>query len=124
QVQPTLHSPQIGNVGDPAAIGGGHGKASRQQITLDCHCVSGVGGATQATTLPRAQTGRPHQTRYALASSALAALAQLRVYTRTAIAASALRIDRRHLQRQGLILKGAWRRRPLTPGVVSRARDL
>src|SRR5215469_14151687 len=124
QVQPTLQGPQIGNIADPAGIGGGHSKASRQQITLDCHSVSGVGGTTEAPTFPCAQTGRPHQTRYALARGALAALAQLRMYSRTAIAAAALCMDRGYLERQGLILKRAWRRRPLAPGIVSRARDL
>src|SRR5208283_273361 len=37
--------------------------------------------------------------------------------------AAALRVDRRHLQRQALVLTGTCRRRSPMPGVVSRARD-
>src|SRR6516162_6317809 len=123
QVQPTLQGPQIGNVCDPAAVGGGHGKLPVQQILLNRQAVPGISGAAVATVSARTQSGSSHQPRHPLALGALAALAQLEVDPRAAVAAATLAINRRDFEPQPLIFLGMMGGRPFTPGVVSRARD-
>src|SRR5205085_7925181 len=123
QVQPTLRGPHVGYVCDPAAVGGGHGKPPVQQILLNWHAVPGISGAAEATGFARTQSRSAHQPRHPLASGALAALAQLEVDPRAAVAAAILAINRRGCEPQPLIFLGMLGGRPFTPGVVSRARD-
>jgi len=106
QVQPTLLGPQIGNVCDPAAVGGGHGKLPVQQILLNCQAVPGISGAAEATGFAGTQSCSSHQPRHPLAPGALAALAQLEVDPRTAVPAAILVINRRDFQPQPLIFLG------------------
>src|SRR5215469_18824860 len=123
QVQPTLQGPQIGNVCDPAAVGGGHGKLPVQQILLNRQAVPGISGAAVATVSARTQSCSSHQPRHPLAAGALAALAQLEVDPRAAVAAATLAINRRDFEPQPLIFPGMMGGRPFTPSVVPRARD-
>ncbi len=87
QVQPAFQASEIGNVGDPAGVGHEHCKAARQQITLYCHSVFGIGGAAKAAALTPAQSRRTHQPRHWLARDTLSAFVQLHLHPRTAIAA-------------------------------------
>src|SRR5215469_5687355 len=123
QVQPTLQSPQIANVCDPAAVGGGHCKLPVQQILLNRQAMPGISGAAEATVCASTQSCGSHQPRHPLAPSALAALAQLEVDPRAPVAAAILAINRRDFEPQPLIFLGMIGGRPFTPSVVSRARD-
>src|SRR5579863_5275777 len=124
QVQPALKRPQISDVADPAAVGRAHGETPREQIALYRHSVVGVGSAAKAPAHTRAQPRRPHQPRHSLARDPLSPSAQLRMHPRTAVTTAALGVNRRPLQRQALVLASMRRRRPLAPGVVTRARNV
>src|SRR5690349_8042909 len=123
QVQPTLQGPQIGNVCDPAPVGGGHGKLPVQQILLNRQAMPGISGGAEATVSARPQSCSSHQPRHPLAPGALAAHAQLEVDSRATVAAAILPVNRCDFEPQPLIFLGMMGGRPFTPSVVSRPRD-
>src|SRR6516165_9095081 len=124
QVQPTLQGPDIGNVGDPAAVEGGHCKPPVQQILPDCHALPGISGAAEATVFPRAQSRSLHQPRHPLAPGTPAALSQLGMDAGATVAATTLTINRRDFESQPLIFLDMLGGRSFRPSVVSCARDL
>jgi hypothetical protein len=66
----------MGDIADPAGVRRAYRKTPRQQITPNCHSVSGVGGAAKMPALTRAQPRRPHQPCNSLAGDTLPAPTQ------------------------------------------------
>src|SRR2546426_4101583 len=86
--------------------------------------MSGLRRLPEPRAAPGGQPADPHQTRHALPTRATAALRQLGVNPRAAVALQALGMDRRDLEAQPGVRLRPGRRRARLPGVEARARHL
>src|SRR5262249_42261039 len=95
-----------------------------EHIGRDGQGMLGVGGASEATLLPRHQAVGAHEARDALFAYAHAARAQIGVDTRAAIGPATLAVHGGNLQtKRGVGLRPGGRR-TLAPSVVATARDV
>src|SRR3989449_7298058 len=124
QVEPALARRDVGDVGHPRLVG-------RGPLDRPGRGVGGAGKRGPGVLRPRdppaapgGQPAAPHQSRHAVPARAAAAVRQLSVNPRAAVALPALGMDRRDLEAQPVVRPRPGRRRARLPGVEARARHL
>src|SRR2546428_13219112 len=100
-------------------MGRGPLELSRQAVGRDRKRMAGLRRPPKPPTAPGGQPADPHQTRHALPTRATAAVRQLGVNPRAAVALPVLSMDRRDLEAQPGVRLRPRRRRARVPCVVT-----
>jgi hypothetical protein len=120
QVQPAFPRRNVGDVGHPGSVGGWLRELPGQDIGRDRKREARIRGHPVAPASPSGEVVVAHQARHAFAARTVPTIQEFGVNSRTAVALSALGVDRRDLEAEPLVGLSARRGRAAAPGVEPR----